>query len=148
MRRDGIAPGPGAGRSQLADLDHFMVEVLAGTPLCAWTDAFGRTAEQILAVPAGDWAPVLFAGWSRAAIAQRDQDWMAALISRALADGPPSRRRRRDAAQLARRADPSLGAPVPASPGADAPPAVRNALNVLRFRHDMLKELEDGHSDG
>jgi Family of unknown function (DUF5691) len=47
---------------------------------------------------------------------------------------------------LARRAEPALGAPgtLPA-PGPDAPPAARAALAVLRFRYDMLKELN--HDD-
>ena len=76
-----------------------MLEVLARTPLRTWTDEFGRTAEQILALPSGSWAPVLFTGWSRAAMAQRDQEWMAALINRALADGlPGTLMRRRDTA--------------------------------------------------
>jgi Family of unknown function (DUF5691) len=150
MRRDGIAPGPVPGRPRLADLNRFVVEILAGTPLCAWTDAFGLTAAQILAVPAGDWTPVLFAGWSRAAVAQRDRDWTAALIGRALTGWPAVTPTVAEALKrLARRADPSLGAPgALAGPGPDAPPAVRSALNVLRFRHDMRSELEDGHHDG
>ena len=89
MRRDGITPRPGAGRSQLADQAHLLLEVMARTPLRTWTGEFGRSAEQILAVPAGGWAPVLFTGWSRAAMAQRDQEWMAALINWAIAGGPP-----------------------------------------------------------
>ena len=90
MRRDGITPGP--GRSQLADRTRLMLEVLARTPLRTWTDEFRMTPAQITAVHSGDWAPVLFAGWSRAAIVQRDQDWMAALITEALTE--PSRLRR------------------------------------------------------
>lgn len=154
MRRDGIAPGPVAGHPRLADLNRFVVEILARAPLGTWTGAFGLTPAQILAVPAGDWTPVLFTGWSRAAVAQRDADWTAALLGRALADrlagwpaGTPivAEALRR----LARRADPSLGAPgALARPGPDAPPAVRDAMRVLRFRHDMLRELEDGHHDG
>ena len=44
--------------------------------------------------------------------------------------------------QLARRADPALGAPdaLPESP-LDALPAV--AAAVLQFRYEMLKELDD-----
>jgi len=154
MRRDGIAPGAVAGRPRLADLNRFVVEILARTPLGAWTDAFGLTAAQILAVPAGDWTPALFVGWSRAAVAQRDGDWTAALIRRALADqlagwpgGTPAVAEA--LGRLARRADPSLGAPgVLPGPGPGAPPAVRHAVSVLRFRHDMRSELEDGHHDG
>ena len=112
-----------------------MLEVLARTPLRTWTDEFGLTAAQIVALPAGDWAPVLLAGWSRAAIAQRDHDWMAALISRALtgrcpghgrgdrgaaAAGPAGRSRR-----WARRVRcPSLTL--------DAPPGRQGAPAVLR----------------
>jgi Family of unknown function (DUF5691) len=154
MRRDGIAPGPVAGRPRLADLNRFVVEILARTPLRAWTDAFGLTAAQILAVPAGDWTPVLFVGWSRAAVAQRDGSWTAALIGRAVADqlaGWPAGTPAVTEAlrRLARRADPSLGAPgnLPGL-GPDAPPAFRAAVRVLRFRHDMCKELEDGLRGG
>ena len=103
---------PEAGRSQLADQAHLLLEVLARTPLRTWTDEFGRPAEQILAVPAGGWAPVLFTGWSRAAIAQRDQEWMAALINWALAGGLPGRPSGAETLrQLVRRVDPALGAP-------------------------------------
>src|SRR5271166_1242478 len=91
MRRDGIAPRPSGGSFQLDDRTHLMLEVMARTPLRIWTNEFGRSAEQVLAVPSGGWAPVLFTGWSRAAMAQRDQEWMAALINLALADGPPGR---------------------------------------------------------
>ena len=97
MRRDGITPGPAGGRSQLADRTRLMLEIVSRTPLGAWTEEFGLTAAQIAAVPAGDWAPVLLTGWSRAAIAQRDQEWMAALVNRALTGRrvarPPSSRR-------------------------------------------------------
>jgi hypothetical protein len=150
MRRDGIAPSPVAGRPQLADLNRFVVEILARTPLRAWTDAFGLTAAQVLAVPAGDWTPVLFVGWSRAAAAQHDRDWTAALFGRALTGWPVGTPTVTEALRrLARRADPSLGAPgALAEPGPDAPAAVRAAVGVLRFRHDMLRELEDDNGGG
>jgi hypothetical protein len=146
MRRDGITPGPAAGRSQLADRTRLMLEVMSRTPLGTWTEEFGLAAAQIATVPAGDWAPVLLVGWSRAAIAQHDQNWMAALVNRAL-----SGRRAGTAAefealrQLARHADPALGSPgtVP-EPESDAPPAALGMLRVLRFRYHMLKELNDG----
>ena len=112
MRRDGITPSPGAGRSQLADQAHLLLEVIARTPLRTWTDEFGRSAEQILAVPAGGWAPVLFTGWSRAAMAQRDQEWMAALINWAIAGGLPGHPSGAETLrQLVRRVDPALAAP-------------------------------------
>jgi hypothetical protein len=150
MRRDGIAPGPGAGRSQLADQAHLLLELLARTPLRTWADEFGRSAEQILAVPAGGWAPVLFTGWSRAAMAQRDQEWMAALIKWAIAGGLPGHPSGAETLrQLARRIDPALGAPgTSASYLAVHLPTVRDAITVLQFRYDMLKELDVDHSDG
>jgi hypothetical protein len=102
---------------------------------------------EIVAVRSGDWAPVLIAGWSRAAIAQRDQEWMAALINEALTGRPPGSPAEYAAlSQLARRADPALGARgALAGPEPGAPPAVRDAIRVLRFRYDMLKELDDDH---
>ena len=150
MRRDGITPGPGAGRSQLADRTRLMLEVVARTPLRTWTDAFAIEPAEIVAAGSGDWAPVLFVGWSRAAIAQRDQEWMAALINEALTGWPPATPAGYGAlSQLARRADPALGAPgARPDPIPGAPPAVRDATRVLRFRYDMLKELDDDHSGG
>jgi Family of unknown function (DUF5691) len=150
MWRDGITPGPGAGRPQLADRTRLMLEFVARTPLRTWTDAFAREPAAILAVPSGDWAPVLFAGWSRAAIAQRNQDWTAALINEALTGRPPAMPAENSAlSQLARRADPALGAPdALAGPEQGAPPAVRAAIRVLRFRFDMLKELDVDYSRG
>jgi hypothetical protein len=153
MRRDGITPGPGAGRSQLADRTRLMLEVVARTPLSTWTDSFALGPAAILAVPSGDWAPVLFVGWSRAAIAQRNQDWVAALINEALTGRPPAGPAENGAlSQLARRADPghpALGAPdALAEPEPGAPLAVRSAIRVLRFRYDMLKELDVDYSRG
>ncbi len=150
MRRDGIAPGPGAGRSQLADRTRLMLEVVARTPLRTWTEAFALAPAAIAAVPSGDWAPVLFTGWSRAAIAQRNQDWVAALINEALTGRRPGMpAENRALSQLARRADPALGAPdALAGPEPGAPPAVWTAIGVLRFRYEMLKELDLDHSNG
>ena len=119
-------PEPGPGRD-------------AGrTPLGTWTDAFGLAAAQIVAVPAGDWAPVLFVGWSRAAVAQATRTgWRA---DRAALTGrrPGTTAEIEALRQLVRRADPALGAPG-ATPGQRAPdvsPPVRDALSVLRFRYD------------
>jgi len=144
MRRDGVTSGQG-GRLQERDArTHLLHEVLAGTPLRTWTGRFGRTAEQILALRSGAWAPVLFTGWSRAAMAQRDQEWMTALINWALAGGPTGTLFGAETLrQLARRVDPARCArETTASPGAEIPPPIRDAISVLRFRYDMLKELE------
>jgi hypothetical protein len=150
MRRDGITPGPGAGGSQLGGQAHLLLEVIARTPLGTWTGAFDRSAEQILAAPAGGWAPVLFTGWSRAAMAQRDQEWMAALLNRAIADGLPGHPSGAETLrQLVRRVDPALAAPEKTARYlAVQLPAVRDARTVLRFRYDMLKELDDDHGAG
>jgi hypothetical protein len=150
MRRDGIAPGPSATSSHPAGPARLMAEVLARTPLRTWTDGFGRPPEQILALPSGGWAPVLLAGWSQAAMDQRDQDWMTALVSRVLTNEPPGMQHWTETLrQLVRRVDPRLGAlGTTASPDAELSPAARDAVRVLRFRYDMLKELDDDHSAG
>ena len=150
MRRDGIAPGPAAGRSQLADLTRLMLEVIARTPLRTWTDAFAMPAATIVTLRSGDWAPVLYTGWSRAAIAQRDQDWITALIIEAVTGRPPGSPAENEAlSQLARRADPALGAPdALAGPEPGVRPAVRDAISMLRFRYEMGKELDDDDSNG
>jgi Family of unknown function (DUF5691) len=156
LRRDGITPGPVAGRAPLGEPARLVLEIVARTPLRTWTDAFARPASAIVPLPAGHWAPVLYTGWSRAAIAQRDQEWMAALITAALnsvaLSGRPTGTASENEAlsQLARRADPALGAPDGvADPEPGVPAAIRNAIMVLRFRYEMLKELDnDDHSDG
>jgi hypothetical protein len=150
LRRDGITPRPAAGRTSLAEPTRLVLEIVARTPLRTWADAFAMAPSAIVALRSGNWAPVLFTGWSRAAIAQRDQEWMAALINEALAGRPPGTPSENEAlSQLARRADPALGGPgaVP-GPEPGVPAAVRNAITVLRFRYDMLKELDDDHSGG
>jgi hypothetical protein len=149
MEHDGITSVPLAGRAQSADPARLLLEVVARTPLQTWTEAFGLTALQVVALRAGDWAPMLFTAWTRAAIAQHDHDWTAALIVRAITDHPPGRAGEIVLRQLARQVDPALGAPdtLPA-PRSDAPPVVGAALGVLRFRYDMLKELDDDHGDG
>jgi hypothetical protein len=144
MRRDGLSPRGGGSLQQLDDRTHLLLEILARTPLCTWTREFGRPAEQILGLLPGPWAPVLFTGWSRAAMAQRDQEWMIALINWALAGGPTGTRFGAETLrQLARRVDPARCArETAASRGAEIPSPIRDAISVLRFRYDMLKELE------
>ena len=143
MHRDGLSPRGGGSLQQLDDRTHLLLEILARTPLCTWTQEFGRTAEQILGLLPGPWAPVLFTGWSRAAMAQRDQEWMIALINWALAGGPTGTRFGAETLrQLARRVDPERCArEATARRGGEIPPPIRDAVSVLRFRYDMLKEL-------
>jgi hypothetical protein len=150
LRRDGITPGPAPGRTSLGEPARPVLEIVARTPLRTWTDAFAMPASAIVSLPAGHWAPVLYTGWSRATIAQRDQEWMAALITAALNTVGLAGRLTGTASenealsQLARRADPALGAPDGvADPEPGVPAAIRNAITVLRFRYDMLKELDD-----
>jgi hypothetical protein len=144
MRRDGLLPRGGGTVPPLDDRTHLVLEILARTPLCTWTREFGRTAEQILGLLPGPWAPVLFTGWSRAAMTQRDQEWMIALIDWALAGGPTGTRFGAETLRrLARRVDPARCArETTACPAAEVPPPIRDAISVLRFRYDMLKELE------
>jgi Family of unknown function (DUF5691) len=144
MRRDGLSPRGGGSLQQLDDRTHLLLEILARTPLCTWSREFGRPAGQILGLLPGPWAPVLFTGWSRAAMAQRDQEWMIALINWALAGGPTGTRFGAETLrQLARRVDPARCArETTASRGAEIPSPIRDAISVLRFRYDMLKELE------
>jgi hypothetical protein len=150
LRRDGVIPGPGAGGTPRAEPARLVLEIVARTPLRTWPDAFEVAPSAIVTLRSGSWAPVLFTGWSRAAIAQRDQEWMAALINEALSGRPPGTPTENEAlSQLVRRADPALGGPdgvVDPEPG--VPAAIRNAITVLRFRYDMLKELDLDHSDG
>jgi hypothetical protein len=135
-----------------------LLEVIARTPLRTWTDKFGLRPAEILGLSLGSWTPVLFVGWSRAAISQRDQPWMTALTSSALTGGLPdwlvtgggpapvsgAEALRR----LVRHVDPALVMPALAGPAlGDSTlttplPAVRDAVEVLRFRYQMLKELD------
>ena len=143
LRRDGIAADPEPIRAPFGSRTHVLLEVLARTPLSTWTGGFDLTPAEVMALPSGAWAPVMFAGWSRAAIAQGNRDWISALLGRALL-GPPGPAAEIEALrQLARRADPARCArETTARRGAEIPPAIRDAIRVLRFRYDMLKELE------
>jgi hypothetical protein len=158
MRRDGITPAAAARAALGVNRDLLLLEVIARTPVRTWTDGFGRRPAEILDLPLGSWAPVLFAGWSRAAVSQRDQQWMAALTNLALTrglpvwlgpagpggvSGPGTLR------LLARHVDPALIAPGPAA-GVAGPvgAAIRDALDTLRFRYQMLRELEDDDGAG
>ena len=55
------ATGSQPTRSRYArrsDRTRLLLEVVARTPLRTWTDGFGLTAAQVVALPSGDWAPV------------------------------------------------------------------------------------------
>jgi hypothetical protein len=147
LQRDGITSRPDLVRVPLESRSQVLLEVLARTPLRAWTDRFGLAPPEVVALPSGGWAPVLFVGWSRAATAQGDADWMSALLRAALTGRRPGAAAEIEALrQLVRRADPGLGAPGATPDSADAPdvlPPIRAAVRVLRFRYTMLKELDD-----
>jgi len=150
MQRDGISPGPSTLIRGPASQAHLVLEVLARTPLRTWTGEFGRTPAQILALPAGGWAPVLFTGWARAAIAQRDRTWITALVNWALAGGLPGTPSDVETlGELVRCMDPAFAVTGTAAGVLAAMlPGVREAINVLRFRYQMLKELHDDDSAG
>jgi hypothetical protein len=147
LQRDGITSRPDLVRVPLESRSQVLLEVLARTPLRAWTDGFGLAPPEVVALPSGGWAPVLFAGWSRAATAQGNAAWMSALIRAALTGRRPGTTAEIEALrQLVQRADPGLGAPGATPESADAPdvsPPIRDAVRVLRFRYTMLKELDD-----
>jgi hypothetical protein len=138
-------------------------DIVAATPLGTWPPP-----EHILTLPAGEWEDMLLTGWARAAAAQRDQAWTGALAGRLLGARQPGRSRemlrellgsvrvpwplnltelvlRKGAtpdilAMAAHRGDPAIAAPS-AGAGAAAEDAPE-LLRILRFRHDMLKELD------
>jgi hypothetical protein len=150
LQRTAITPSLDAAGSGLAPTVGMTFHIVARTQLRTWTQEFGLTAAQIVAVPAGEWAPALFTAWSKAAVGQGNHEWMAALIGQALTGRPPKTAAEIQALDaLVRHADPALGAPdaLP-GPRPDAPPGVGAALRVLRFRYEMLKELAHDHGDG
>ena len=83
-------------------------------------------------------------------MAQRDQTWMAALINLAFDGGLPGHPSGAETLRkLVGRADPALGAPgAMPDPEPGAPAILYDAITVLRFRYDMLKELDVDHSAG
>jgi hypothetical protein len=134
---------------------NLLLEVLTAPPLRTWTDGLGLTAAQILALESDDWPRPMLTGWLRAAIVQRDPEWTAALIGHMFSGRPPRMASEiQGLRELVRQADPALGAPdtLP-EPRLDALPGpaaqlMGAALGLLRFRYDMLKELDDDdHGD-
>jgi hypothetical protein len=153
MRRDGITSDLETGTSQARRIG-LVLETVARTPLQAWTRRFGLTPQQIVGIPSGDWdpsSPSLFMAWSRAALTQGgDQEWVNALVNRALTGKPPLTAAEIGVLRrLIRHADPRLGAPdVLPHPGPEMLPALWQAIRTLRFRYEMLKELDDDHGNG
>jgi hypothetical protein len=158
MRRDGITPVAESEAPHQVNRRLLVLEVIARTPLRTWTDKFGLRPAETFGLSLDFWTPVLFVGWSRAAISQRDQEWMTALTSLALTGGLPVWlvTGGRPAAvsggealrRLVRHVDPALVMPALAGPGLGTCtltmplPAVADAVEVLRFRYQMLKELD------
>jgi len=152
LGRDGITSGPDTGTSQARRIG-LVLETVARTPPAAWTRQFGLTPAQIIAMSAADWDasnPSLFMAWSRAALTQGDQEWVNALVNRALTGKSPLTAAEVGAlTRLIRHADPRLGAPnVLPRPGPERLPALWHAIRTLRFRYEMLKEIEDDHGNG
>jgi len=147
LARDGVLAAPPARGAPADRRARLLLELVARTPLRTWTRRFGRPAADLVAMARDAyWSPVLFAAWSRAAIAQQDQEWLTALTAHALAGRTGGTAAETQIVrQLSRHADPAMGAPHTwPEPGPDTPPAVYAALETLRFRYDMLKELDDG----
>lgn len=82
MERDGVAAKPPNGRGERS---WWLGQLVDAAPLSMWPARFGgRTPEQIIALPVLDeWQSDLHAAWCRAAVRQRDADWVRALL------GPP-----------------------------------------------------------
>lgn len=78
MRRDGIEPRPPQGIGERA---WWVEQVLARTPLSAWS-GLGSDPATVLGHPvADDWAAILHRGWAQATVDQRDPDWAAAFVA-------------------------------------------------------------------
>ena len=72
-QRDGVAPKPRAGLGERA---WWFMCVLSAVPPAHWTTRFTTTpAELIGAATHHEWGQVVIEGWSRAAIATRDEAW-------------------------------------------------------------------------
>lgn len=85
LRRDGVASQPARGTGVQAWL---LEEVIAGTPLASWQTAFGRGPAAVVALARGhDWETPLLHGWAKAAIAQADSEWSAALVHNDAGEG-------------------------------------------------------------
>ncbi|MEU7904315.1 SWIM zinc finger family protein [Actinoplanes sp. NPDC049118] len=78
LRRDGVGAQPAHGTGVQAWL---LEEIIAGTPLTGWTEAFERSPAAVVGLARGhDWETPLLHGWAKAAIMQSDSAWAAALV--------------------------------------------------------------------
>ncbi|PRY23468.1 SWIM zinc finger family protein [Pseudosporangium ferrugineum] len=78
LRRDGVGAQPARGTGLQGWL---LEEIVAGTPLTTWTEAFGRPAADVVDLARGnDWESALLHGWAKAAIVQGSADWASALV--------------------------------------------------------------------
>ncbi|HEV7963797.1 MAG TPA: SWIM zinc finger family protein [Actinoplanes sp.] len=78
LLRDGVAATPTRGTGIGAWL---LEEILAGTPLSTWTEAFDRKPPDVVDLARGhDWETPLMHGWAKAAIVQGDSAWAEALL--------------------------------------------------------------------
>jgi hypothetical protein len=85
LRRDGVPAQPARGTGVQAWL---LEEVIAGTPLESWTTAFHRDPAAVVALARGhDWETPLLHGWAKAAIAQAESAWAAALVHNDAGEG-------------------------------------------------------------
>jgi hypothetical protein len=79
--RDG--PGGPAGGSGA----WLVLHLVAAAPLTCWRPGLGGPPGELAALDVADgWRPVVWSGWARAAIRERDEEWAAALL-----DHPPAR---------------------------------------------------------
>ncbi|WIM94927.1 SWIM zinc finger family protein [Actinoplanes oblitus] len=76
LRRDGVGATPAHGIGASAWL---LEEVVAGAPLASWADL--EPVGYLALARGNDWATPLLHGWAKAAIAQGDARWAAALLA-------------------------------------------------------------------
>ena len=163
MERDGVRRRAPKGTGERA---WWLEQLVARAPLGTWIGWLGETPAEIVGLTRDEWGAVVQAGWVRAAIAQRDAGWASALlergasvelllglpgpwagelaeavldkISRASGDSPHLATLCHGAAE---RLAPELYPRVQSLRG-EPHRAVAKLAATLRFRHDMLKELQ------
>jgi hypothetical protein len=96
MERDGVQRRPPGGTGERA---WWLIQLVARAPLDTWIGWLGETPAEVVGLACHDWGPVVQEGWVRAAIAQRDPRWAAALAEGGASVGllavlPPAERAR------------------------------------------------------